>query len=358
MTIATTPSQPRLLQYPVATALPAAVAPVAAAPVAIAPPAVQATPAPVFFDWNAARTRLGNLTNELSTIRQQIAAMMTAMTPAQPPATPAPAPTPAPVATPAPAAPKPAKPPKPAPEPPKADKPEPKPEPKPAPKPKKPEPNGRGPTLKEGHGGKPVRALQKRLNKLGYGAGAVDGLFGNQTEAAVKKFEKKHGLKVDGIADKQVWKHLDVVVKGKPQRIADMTVKTADGPMVRRQGKLIHASIATKFDQLAAAAKRAGINLQINNSYRSYQEQVVLWNRYGRDPKRVAPPGHSNHQSGRAIDFVNTPGAYAWLKANAHRYGLRNYPPEPWHYSPTGSGAPGANGQPGAETLENIPVGF
>jgi peptidoglycan hydrolase-like protein with peptidoglycan-binding domain len=343
----------RLMQYQVTTAQPTAAVPAAPAVAAPVPaPASVATPAPgALFDWHAAQGRLSTMRNELANIRQQIDTMLKGFQPAP---APQPAPVAAPVSAPAPA-PKPTKPAAP----PKDSKPAPKPEPKPEAKPKpkpKPKPTGSGPTLKEGHGGKPVKALQQRLNKLGFNAGAVDGLFGNQTEAALKRFERKHGLKVDGVADKRVWNELGIKVKGKPQRIADMTVKTPDGPMVRRQGKLISASIAGKFDKMAAAAKKAGVTLQINNSYRSYQEQVVLWNRYGRNPARVAPPGTSNHQSGRAIDFVNTPGAYAWLKANAHKYGLHNYPPEPWHYSPTGSGAPGS--APGAETLEVIPIGL
>ena len=141
----------------------------------------------------------------------------------------------------------------------------------------------------------------------------------------------------DGVVDKNVWNELGIRVKCKPRRMADMTVKTSDGPMVRRQGKLMSPSIARGFDRMVAAAKRAGISLVINNSYRSYQEQVVLWNQFGRDPARVARPGTSNHQTGKAIDFVNTPGAWTWLKANAHKFGLKNYPPEAWHYSPTGT---------------------
>ena len=41
-------------------------------------------------------------------------------------------------------------------------------------------------------------------------------------------------------------------------------------------------------------------------------------------------------ESGQAIDFGNTPGAYDWLAKNAGRFGLKNLPGEPWHYSPNG----------------------
>lgn len=54
--------------------------------------------------------------------------------------------------------------------------------------------------LKRGSQGSTVRTLQSRLKEWGYYSGAVDGVYGSGTEAAVKKFQKKHGLAVDGIA--------------------------------------------------------------------------------------------------------------------------------------------------------------
>ena len=57
-----------------------------------------------------------------------------------------------------------------------------------------------GETLESGSKGSAVKALQKRLKELGYLKGSVDGSYGEVTEDAVKRFQKQHGLKVDGKA--------------------------------------------------------------------------------------------------------------------------------------------------------------
>jgi peptidoglycan hydrolase-like protein with peptidoglycan-binding domain len=49
-------------------------------------------------------------------------------------------------------------------------------------------------------GSRRVRELQRRLNRLGYRAGPVDGLFGPRTERATRRFQRRHGLRVDAVA--------------------------------------------------------------------------------------------------------------------------------------------------------------
>ena len=46
--------------------------------------------------------------------------------------------------------------------------------------------------------GEDVRALQERLNTLGFAAGRVDGYFGETTERAVRAFQRAYGLTGDG----------------------------------------------------------------------------------------------------------------------------------------------------------------
>ena len=54
--------------------------------------------------------------------------------------------------------------------------------------------------LKIGSRGTAVSNLQQRLKDLGYSIGKVDGIFGSQTQNAVKAFQKDNGLVADGIA--------------------------------------------------------------------------------------------------------------------------------------------------------------
>ena len=53
---------------------------------------------------------------------------------------------------------------------------------------------------KYGSTGSEVRTIQDKLKRWGYYTGNVDGIYGSQTVTAVKKFQQKNGLAVDGIA--------------------------------------------------------------------------------------------------------------------------------------------------------------
>ena len=53
---------------------------------------------------------------------------------------------------------------------------------------------------KYGSRGDEVRQIQEKLKRWGYYNGNVDGIFGSQTLEAVKYFQRKNGLTVDGIA--------------------------------------------------------------------------------------------------------------------------------------------------------------
>lgn len=52
---------------------------------------------------------------------------------------------------------------------------------------------------KQGSSGATVKTIQQKLKNWGYYTGAVDGIFGAKTKAAVKYFQQKNGLVADGI---------------------------------------------------------------------------------------------------------------------------------------------------------------
>lgn len=48
-------------------------------------------------------------------------------------------------------------------------------------------------------------------------------------------------------------------------------------------------------------------DLRVTSVYRSYSEQLALWNARATNPYPVAPPGHSWHEHRRAFDVVGSP---------------------------------------------------
>lgn len=58
-------------------------------------------------------------------------------------------------------------------------------------------------TLRIKNEGNDVKELQNALNKLGFNCGKVDGKYGEKTKTAVKQFQKKYKLTVDGVFGKK-----------------------------------------------------------------------------------------------------------------------------------------------------------
>jgi LAS superfamily LD-carboxypeptidase LdcB len=115
---------------------------------------------------------------------------------------------------------------------------------------------------------------------------------------------------------------------------------------------------ADAFDRLCEAVKARGLDLGSSSAYRSYARQRQLYDYYVRTDGQAnadtysARPGHSEHQTGLAVDFnagsgsidffINT-DTYAWVSVNSWRFGfILRYPQnktditgymfEPWHY--------------------------
>lgn len=62
--------------------------------------------------------------------------------------------------------------------------------------------------LRQGSNGGEVKEVQRRLKQWGYYTGAVDGVFGAGTKKAVIAFQKKNGLKADGVVGAATYKAL------------------------------------------------------------------------------------------------------------------------------------------------------
>ena len=62
--------------------------------------------------------------------------------------------------------------------------------------------NAQAASYKRGSTGTVVTQIQTKLKNWGYYKYNVDGVYGSRTETAVKAFQQKNGLKVDGVAGK------------------------------------------------------------------------------------------------------------------------------------------------------------
>lgn len=57
-----------------------------------------------------------------------------------------------------------------------------------------------------------VKKVQTKLNKLGYKCGTPDGIYGTKTKSAIKKFQKKKGITVNGKINKTLLKKLNITI--------------------------------------------------------------------------------------------------------------------------------------------------
>ena len=138
----------------------------------------------------------------------------------------------------------------------------------------------------------------------------------------------------------------------------------------------LRAVLMPDLEKLVAAARAAGVTLRVGSGYRSYATQASLFASYVRRHGEAAAsrfssrPGHSEHQSGLAVDFAGADqtcwvddcfertAAGKWLAAHAHEYGfilrypkgkekITGYQYEPWHFRYVGRELAGALHQSG-----------
>jgi LAS superfamily LD-carboxypeptidase LdcB len=94
----------------------------------------------------------------------------------------------------------------------------------------------------------------------------------------------------------------------------------------------VEVSTARAFEKMRTAAEEDGVRLVIWSGFRTYERQAELYDRYRRGYGNLAArPGHSNHQSGRALDLMIEHGTYE--KKHARHYGFAaTVRGEPWHW--------------------------
>jgi soluble lytic murein transglycosylase-like protein len=111
------------------------------------------------------------------------------------------------------------------------------------------------------------------------------------------------------------------------------------GPLVYRTGEGMRPDVAAAYDRMAAAARADGVALLVVSGFRSDAEQAALFAAHP-DPTWVAPPGKSLHRCATELD-LGPETAYAWLAANATRFGfVQRYSWEAWHYGFTAGPPP------------------
>jgi len=122
--------------------------------------------------------------------------------------------------------------------------------------------------------------------------------------------------------------------------------------------KYLRLEAKEAFENLCLEAKNNNFKITAASTYRPYEYQEKLYNNYVKEKgfeyaeNCSARPGHSEHQTGLAVDVAGSIGTYDdfektkefnWMLNNAYKYGfILRYPKgkehitgfkyEPWHY--------------------------
>ena len=89
-------------------------------------------------------------------------------------------------------------------------------------------------TYRVGSSGSTVKTIQQKLKNWGYYSGAVDGVFGAKTKAAVVSFQKKNGLTADGIVGNATLKALGMPTSSASGSSTGGPYKSADVYLLAR----------------------------------------------------------------------------------------------------------------------------
>ena len=151
------------------------------------------------------------------------------------------------------------------------------------------------------------------------------------------------------------------VAPGKPMYIRGILIVNKSIPLPSSYGNGLRPELTSAWSRMRADARKDGISLSIISGFRSYASQQSVFaskvRQHGRAEaeRRSARPGHSEHQTGFAIDVNSISQSWGetragrWVAANAHRYGfivryprgeekVTGYRWEPWHLRYVGTG--------------------
>lgn len=140
--------------------------------------------------------------------------------------------------------------------------------------------------LKKGDKGSAIKELQALLKAHECYSGSIDGDFGPMTDAAVKKFQKKKGLTVDGLVGKRTYRHLLEGVDTDRMGIDD-NIEDTDGKIDMRgsytteDGLLIDKAYLDTDEYVRDYGKVEPINLIIHHTagWNNPYNVISSWNR-------------------------------------------------------------------------------
>ena len=131
--------------------------------------------------------------------------------------------------------------------------------------------------LKDGSRGELVKALQTRLNEQGYGAGNADGIFGSNTEQAVKALQSAAEITVDGKVGKNTW---TVLAEGKAASVPTSAhfklseFKCKDGTAVPAKYYANCQRLMNLLEEIRAACGNRAITVTSGYRTESYNKKV------------------------------------------------------------------------------------
>ena len=135
--------------------------------------------------------------------------------------------------------------------------------------------------IEYGDKGNDVKTLQTKLNKIGYKL-EVDGICGNATVAAIKDFQKKYNLAVDGQAGKNTVTKLNSVISAKEKNFkAFVGACTTDGTFVYQ--KATGATALATYPKLnrgnlvdVVGVSGSRYKIKIANAYTGYIDKAKI----------------------------------------------------------------------------------